>query len=69
MATLSPEQLDELVLHLVIRRSYAERGSAEANAAEASSAPAADQNPTDAARNCACGVVDVDGFTVTPSKL
>jgi hypothetical protein len=35
MATLSPEQLDELVLHLVIRRSYAERGSAEANAAEA----------------------------------
>jgi hypothetical protein len=35
MATLSPEQLDELVLHLVIRRANAEKGSAEPNAAEA----------------------------------
>ena len=32
MATLSPEQLDELVLHLVIRRSYAKKGSDEYNA-------------------------------------
>ena len=35
MATLSPEQLDELVLHLVIRRSYAKEGSKEAKAAVA----------------------------------
>jgi hypothetical protein len=33
MATLSPEQLDELVLHLVIRRSNAKEGSDEYNAA------------------------------------
>ena len=45
MATLSPEQLDELVLHLVIRRSYAEEGSAEAEALTAALRKLIEQYP------------------------